>query len=180
MGQSFSLCTQVRKRASKKSFITSSSCDIECEATNPLPFLLVAGATSVNWHQDNHFFGTSSSHITSCAVYLEPTNQANGCLKVIPRSHLSGILPHAPGSGIWANGEWATGVNEEEAVQVECEAGSVVLFNSLLLHAANVNETTDRTRFSLFSHFVPRGLDFSWREEDFSYGVFKDRYHYVE
>ena len=31
------------------------------------------GATSTGWHQDNHYFGTSSDRVVSCAVYLHET-----------------------------------------------------------------------------------------------------------
>ena len=139
-------------------------------------FPMYPGATSVHWHQDNHFFGTASPHIVSCAVYLEETTVANGCLRVIPKSHLSGVVQHDKGEGIWANGEWATDVDESHAVDIIVPPGSIVLFNALLLHAAHVNTSVDRTRFSLFCHFLPSNLEFSWRGTNFSRGAYKDRY----
>jgi hypothetical protein len=33
--------------------------------------MLVRGATSTGWHQDNHYFGTDSERVVSCAIYLE-------------------------------------------------------------------------------------------------------------
>lgn len=139
-------------------------------------FPMRPGGTSVNWHQDNHFFGTASPQITSCAVYLEATDRENGSLKVIPKSHLDGEVKHGPGEGIWANGEWALDVDESKAIDIKCSPGTVVLFNALLLHAAHVNTSKNRTRYSIFAHFVPHDLDFKWRDVDFSYGVYRDRY----
>ena len=83
-------------------------------------FPMRPGSTSVNWHQDNHFFGTASPQITSCAVYLEKCTRQNGCLRVVPGSHLEGEVPHSPGEGIWANGEWALTTDESRAVDVNC------------------------------------------------------------
>jgi len=138
-------------------------------------FPMFPGGTSVHWHQDNHFFGTASPHIVSCAVYLEDTDAANGCLKVVPGSHRHGEVAHVPGSGEWANGEWAS-VDEGSSIDVKCSAGSVVLFNALLLHAAHKNNDPERSRFSVFCHFLPTDLDFSWKGVDFSAGKYCDRW----
>lgn len=145
------------------------------QSAAPVFFPMLPGGTSVHWHQDNHFFGTASPHIVSCAVYLEPTDVQNGSLKIVPGSHLEGEVPHCPGKGEWANGEWAE-VDEDRAVDVVCTAGTVVLFNALLLHAAHKNTSLNRSRFSVFCHFVPSDLNFTWGEIDFSAGQYSDRY----
>ena len=108
----------------------------------------------VPWHQDGHYFGTASTQIISVAVYLEETTRENGCLRVIPGSHLGGVAAHHPGEGADAQGEWAA-PDEQQAEDVEVHAGSVVLFNSMLMHGAHKNRSEKRTRFSLFGHFVP-------------------------
>ena len=51
--------------------------------------MLPHGGTSTGWHQDNHYFGTDSERVVSCGVYLEDTDRSNGCLKLMPRSHLT-------------------------------------------------------------------------------------------
>src|SRR5579863_3441143 len=51
-----------------------------------------AGATSTGWHQDNHYFGTNSNRVVSCAIYLEETDRDNGCLMVLPGSHRTAEL----------------------------------------------------------------------------------------
>ena len=133
------------------------------------------GGSSVSWHQDGHYFGTASTQIISVAVYLEETTRENGCLRVIPGSHLGGVAAHHPGEGADAQGEWAA-PDEQQAEDVEVHAGSVVLFNSMLMHGAHKNRSEKRTRFSLFGHFVPRELSFEWRGTDFSSGVYPDRH----
>merc|ERR1712056_162441 len=96
------------------------------------------GGQSVSWHQDCHYFGTASPHIVSCGVYLEGADAQNGCLRVVPGSHTCGVVPHAPGAGALAQGEWAS-VDERGAIDVEVPVGSVVLFNAMLLRAAHKN-----------------------------------------
>lgn len=117
------------------------------------------GGTSVHWHQDCHYFGTSSPRIISCGIYLEDTDAENGCLRVIPGSHTHGEVPHVAGAGAWAQGEWAA-PDETPAQDVAVPAGSVVLFNAMLVHGAHRNSHASRTRYSVFGHFVPSELGF--------------------
>ena len=57
-------------------------------------------------HQDNFYFGTTSDQIESCAIYFDDTDRENGCLRVIPKSHLhKEIATHNKnpyGYGHWA------------------------------------------------------------------------------
>jgi len=148
--------------------------NIDCFGTKFFP--MYPGGNTVSWHQDNHYFGTDSSKIVSCAIYLEKTDKENGCLRVIPGTHISQtISPHQPGVGEWANGEWVK-VDETKAVDIECSAGTVVLFSALLLHGARQNISQHRTRYSCFWHYIPAELDFTWRGIKFSRGVYQDRH----
>jgi len=138
-------------------------------------FPMWPGGVSVNWHQDCHYFGTASPKIISCGLYLEDTDQENGCLQVVPGSHTRDF-EHLPGSGLHAQGEWATPGDGDKIVDVVVPAGSVVLFNSRLLHGARQNQHGSRTRYSLFGHYVPSDLNFAWRGADFSHGTYADRH----
>ncbi len=101
--------------------------------------MMTAGATSTGWHQDNHYFGTNTSRVVSCAMYLEATNRDNGCLMVLPGSHKTGeLFRHESGGGVYAHGQWAD-VDESKAVDVICPAGTVVFFSANLLHGARAN-----------------------------------------
>jgi ectoine hydroxylase-related dioxygenase (phytanoyl-CoA dioxygenase family) len=140
---------------------------------------MLPGHTTVGWHQDNYYFGTNSERIISCAVYLEPTTPENGCFRVVPSSHKMEIMKHTPGVGEWANGEW---IDSDEVANVltgpkdiACQLpGTVVLFSSCLIHAAYPNSSNDKTRYSLFWHYIDADLDFSWRGLDFSFGKYQD------
>lgn len=130
-----------------------------------------AGATSTGWHQDNHYFGTNSDRIVSCAIYMEPTDRENGCLQVVPGSHLSGnLVRHDAGQGEYAHGNWAE-VDESQAVDVICPAGTVVFFSANLLHGARPNRS-DRSSYRTAWHYLPGNLDLEW----FRRGVYTDRH----
>src|SRR5690349_14047414 len=133
--------------------------------------MLVRGATSTGWHQDNHYFGTNSERVVSCAIYLEETDRVNGCLQVVPGSHRSGdLVEHESGTGIYAHGAW-TEVREDQAVDVICPPGTAVLFSANLLHGARPN-LSSRTSYRTAWHYIPGDMNL----ELFPRGSYKDRH----
>ena len=84
------------------------------------------------------------------------------------------LSTHFTRSGEWAQGEWVQPGADAEVLDVVVPAGAVVLFNAMLLHAARKNHHATRSRYSIFGHFVPKDLGFSWQGTDFSHGVYKD------
>jgi hypothetical protein len=133
--------------------------------------MMVRGATSTGWHQDNHYFGTNSFRIISCAIYLEETDRENGCLRVVPRSHRTGeLVSHTAGTGVYAHGAW-TEVDESQAVDVVCPGGTVVFFSANLLHGARPN-LSDRSSFRTAWHYIPGDLNLEW----FPRGGYQDRH----
>jgi len=133
--------------------------------------MITSGATSTGWHQDNHYFGTHSDRVVSCAIYLDETAQDNGCLQVMPRSHVSGeLVQHSSGTGNLAHGEWVE-VDERSAVDVVCPAGTVVLFSANLLHGARPNRS-GRQSYRTAWHYIPADLDLPM----FRRGVYGDRH----
>ena len=143
--------------------------DIDVFGTKFFP-KLPGGGTSTNWHQDNFYFGTNSSKIISCGIYLQDADEENGCLQVIPRSHLKKqIREHSPHSG--RHGSW-TQVDDALRQTLPVPAGSVVLFSANLLHGAVDNTSHTRARYSTAWHYIPSNLSL----EKFPRGVFKDRH----
>lgn len=133
--------------------------------------MTIAGATSTGWHQDNHYFGTSSDRVVSCATYLDETARDNGCLQVVPGSHRTGsLVEHQSGTGIYAHGAW-TDVDESQAVDVVCPAGTVVLFSANLLHGARAN-LSGRPSYRTAWHYIPGDLDLAL----FPRGGYRDRH----
>lgn len=129
------------------------------------------GATSTGWHQDNHYFGTNSDRVVSCAVYLHETGIDNGCLRVVPGSHRTGeLVTHERGTGTYAHGSW-TDVEESQAVDVVCPPGTVVLFSANLLHGARPNRS-GRPSYRTAWHYIPADIDLPL----FPRGTYQDRW----
>lgn len=144
--------------------------DIDVFGTKFYP-MNIPGATSTGWHQDNHYFGTDSERVVSCAIYLDETDRENGCLRVVPKSHRARVLvSHAAGVGEMAHGAW-TDVDEDAAVDVVCPPGTVVFFSANLLHGARPN-TSGRPSYRTAWHYIPGDLHL----EMFPRGVYRDRH----
>ncbi len=128
--------------------------DIDVFGTKFFP-KLPGGGTSTHWHQDNFYFGTTSDRVLSCGIYLQDADVENGCLRVVPGSHLEGtIVEHRHEEG--THGSW-TEVDEAKAVDVVTPAGSVVVFSANLLHGADDNHS-ERSRYSTAWHYIPGDL----------------------
>ena len=105
-------------------------------------------------HQDNFYFNGDPNTIVSCAIYLEDTSKQNGCLRVVPKSHEIGIIPHNAISHIegiqWIDENLLTpGV----ILDLELKAPYAVFFNINLIHGC-YNNTSDGTRFSLAWEYI--------------------------
>lgn len=142
--------------------------DIDVFGTKFFP-KLPQGGTSTHWHQDNFYFGTNSDRIISCGIYLEDADRSNGCLRVVPGSHLSmEIVEHQKTLGM--HGSW-TQVDESQAVDLEIPAGTVVIFSANILHGAYDN-FSDRTRYSTAWHYMPG----DFHSDRFVKGEYEDRH----
>lgn len=91
------------------------------------------------WHQDWPYW--RGSHKISVWVALDDVSPANGCLKVLPRSHAE-FVPHNgdASDGYGFGHRLAPGaVDESRVVVAELEAGGAVFFHDLTLHASFPN-----------------------------------------
>ena len=118
---------------------------------------LSGGGTSVFWHQDNFYFGTQSDEILSCAIYLQDSDIENGCLRIVPKSHLADeIAQHHSKDDSY--GSWVETIDESQVVDVVVPAGTVVFFSANLLHGTHPN-TSQRSRYSTAWHYIPGSLN---------------------
>ncbi len=94
------------------------------------------------WHQDWPYW--EGSHKISVWIALDPAVKENGCLKVIPGSHLWGVLTHSgdasDGHG-FVNRMRPEHIDESKSVSLSVSAGTAVFFHDLLLHASHPNST---------------------------------------
>jgi ectoine hydroxylase-related dioxygenase (phytanoyl-CoA dioxygenase family) len=102
------------------------------------------------WHQDWPYW--KGCHKVSVWVALDDATIENGCLKVIPGSHLKGILKHESHGDGFSNQMKKEEIDEDQAVAVEVKAGTAIIFHDLLLHASYPN-TSRKDRWALISTY---------------------------
>jgi len=87
-------------------------------------------------------------------IHLDDTDQKNGCLKVIPKSHLSGLLKHS---------QITEYVVLHSIVNCEAKAGSTLIMKPLILHSSSKaisNHSRQILHIEFSSYKLPKGI--SW------------------
>ena len=110
------------------------------------------------WHQDQAFWRWEPKGvIVQTMTALDDCLIENSCLQLIPRSHGE----YLPNGGREACLEIAA--RQAEAYYLPMQAGDVVAFSSLLLHASERNRS-DRDQCSVFIAYAPPDLQYVGKE----------------
>ena len=100
------------------------------------------------WHQDGHYWPIRP--LANCTVWvaLEESTAANGCLRVIPRSHADRQLHehlHEDRNDLTLNQRIAPGAfDEASAVDLELQPGEMSLHDVYMIHGAKENRSSQR------------------------------------
>lgn len=97
----------------------------------------------VEWHQDFSYYPHTNADLLSALIFFDEATVENGCLRVIPGSHRTGLKSHDVDG--FFRGK-VSGVDEDKSVQLEVTAGSVVFLHCLTLHASKQNESNKARR----------------------------------
>ena len=115
------------------------------------------------WHQDKFYFRSRFNTETTVGTWtaIDPADEENGCLYVIPGSHKREISIHDDLEGS-QQGEFklARDARDENGVPVEAAPGSVIWFHSHLLHKSTDNHS-HRFRRSYVSHYLSARAEWS-------------------
>lgn len=110
------------------------------------------GGAEKPWHQDMAYGNlTYKKPVIGAWVALDPATLDNGCMHVIPRSHMDGPTPH------YAVRDWQicdTNVRVEKDVVVPLAPGGVLIFHGMLHHGTPPNFSKERRR-SVQYHYAP-------------------------
>jgi non-heme Fe2+,alpha-ketoglutarate-dependent halogenase len=109
-----------------------------------------------SWHQDSVYSGLHLTPSTSAWIALTPSHPANGCMRVIPGSHRSGLLNHTnvlDDSNLLRRGEQIVTVDESRAVDVVLRPGEMSLHQSNIVHGSNPN-TSAEPRIGFIVRFI--------------------------
>lgn len=105
------------------------------------------------WHQDYPYW--EGSHKYSIWIALDDAVPDNGCLRVIPGSHLFGAVNHGgdatDGMG-FANRLSQQEIDSHKIVDLPAESGDAIVFHDLLYHSSYPNQT-GRDRWALISTY---------------------------
>ena len=99
----------------------------------------------VSWHQDLTYWGLDDICETTCWFALSTASEQAGCMKFVPGSHKTKIVPHvdtyAEDNLLSRGQEIAVEVDEKEAVAAALEAGQASMHHGLLFHSSGPNAT---------------------------------------
>lgn len=100
--------------------------------------------TEKPWHQDSAYFAVSPPQlIIGTWTALDPATIENGCMHVIPGSHLAGPKPHYHDRDCQLSDD---DVSVNEDVVVPLSPGGVLFFSSLLHHGTPPNQSSANRR----------------------------------
>jgi hypothetical protein len=97
----------------------------------------------VGWHQDGITEAVKEAYVPAIWLGLTPATAENGCLRVVPRSHRLGLIPHADrpnAHNLTTQGATAQ-VDIDSPQDVVMQAGEMSLHHPLVLHASNPNRS---------------------------------------
>lgn len=111
----------------------------------------------VSWHQDSAYFGLDPHLEVTAWVALTDSRPDNGCLRVIPRSHLEADYSHdetRDADNLLIRGQAIRGLDEGRAVNVELQPGEFSLHSERTVHGSLANDS-DRPRIGYAIFYIP-------------------------
>jgi phytanoyl-CoA hydroxylase len=105
------------------------------------------------WHQDNAYFNYAPlDGVIGTWTALDAATPENGCMHVIPGSHLKGPQPHFHDRDCQLPDE---AIDVDQDVVVPLKPGGVLFFHGLLFHGTPPNQSSDKRR-ALQYHYRAR------------------------
>lgn len=124
-------------------------------ATSQLTFKMRGNTMPFGWHQDNGYGELEPYNTISTLTALDDTDQENGCLWLIPRSHLGGqIKVERTPEERTASKEVVIAADDSLAVPMPLHAGDALIFHCWMLHKSDGNMSKDRDRRILFLRYA--------------------------
>ncbi|MEI7970118.1 MAG: phytanoyl-CoA dioxygenase family protein [Betaproteobacteria bacterium] len=112
----------------------------------------------VSWHQDSTYWGLSEPDVVTAWVAFSDSIPENGCMRVIPGTHVLDQLPHrdtfAEDNLLTRGQEVQVSVDDRRAVDVVLQPGEMSLHHVRLVHGSEPNRST-RRRIGFAIRYVP-------------------------
>jgi phytanoyl-CoA hydroxylase len=116
------------------------------------------GVIGQPWHQDSYYFYFTQQPQVGVWVALSRATLENGCLWVLPGSHVHRIHTHVPDRRSEANQGYLEIVDQDTSARVPVlmEPGDVLFFHSYLMHMSTDNKADER-RAAMVYHYGRAG-----------------------
>lgn len=118
------------------------------------------GARGHALHQDQYFLRVKPGTCIAAWIALEPTNQENGGMRVVPGFGNLPLLCVQPADD---SQSWSTITcplpEESRALELSLDPGDALFFNGWVPHGSLPNRTKDRFRRNLIGHYIPAGAE---------------------
>jgi ectoine hydroxylase-related dioxygenase (phytanoyl-CoA dioxygenase family) len=122
----------------------------------------------VPWHQDGAFWPLEPMSVVTLWLAVDETTPENGCLRVIPGTHiedLHAVREHQGGEAVF-DVESAVTVDETKAVDLVLRPGDVEVHHPNILHGSDRNGSPNR-RCGLTIRYIPTSTRITSDEQPF-------------
>ena len=112
----------------------------------------------VSWHQDSTYWGLNPLEIVTAWLAFTPSNNSNGCMRVIPESHRRGQSAHKDtfaNHNLLSRGqEIEVDISGEQVVDLALEPGEMSLHHVRIFHGSNRNDS-NTVRIGFAIRYIP-------------------------
>ena len=111
----------------------------------------------VSWHQDAAYYGLDPQEEVTCWVGLTGADVENGCMRVMPGSHLGADAVHEETydpQNMLGRGQTIRGIDDSKAVYMPVKAGQFSMHHERTIHGSMPNPS-DRRRVGISFFYMP-------------------------
>ena len=113
------------------------------------------GARGQGLHQDQYYLRAEPGTCVAAWLALDPCNEANGCLQVVPNTTDLPILCTIQADTTESFTDISVPLPDDvQPESIVMNAGDLFFFNGTVIHGSFSNRTADRFRRSLIGHYV--------------------------
>jgi phytanoyl-CoA hydroxylase len=124
-------------------------------AVQTMLYFKPAGARGQALHQDQYYLKVQPGTCMASWMALDNCDEENGCLQVIPGSHMWPLLCPTSADTSTSFTDVTVPIPEGvESVPIIMKAGDMMFFNGSLVHGSFPNTSKDRFRRSLIGHYI--------------------------
>jgi len=119
-------------------------------------FMKPPGGVQKPYHQDSAYFTIEPVSLVTCWIALDDVTVENGCMWVIPGSHVDGIYDHSQPWEVAGRVDMQVpddSIDRSREVSITLSSGSCSFHHSVLLHRSGPN-LTDSHRRGLAVHYM--------------------------